>query len=250
MPLAQALPRTLPPPLVLLLISVLGAASAGAATLEITGPPGATVVVNGSDLGVLPLPAPLELASGRYHIESKATGYVAFSQIVNLESNDSHLRVQIRLHRLNKGTAWRSNILFAGLGQFYTGQRTRGWIYTAAEATGLVVALMGEWQRSDHEKDYLQLMEDYNNEINQEEAERLRKEAESSYADMDDAASKRDTGLIVAVSAIAISIVDVLITFPDVAVGSGPVPPTTGYLEGAAGRFDLTSVHAGVRLTF
>ncbi len=31
------------------------AASAGAATLEVTGPPGASVVINGRDLGVLPL---------------------------------------------------------------------------------------------------------------------------------------------------------------------------------------------------
>ena len=66
----------------------------------------------------------------------------------------------------------------------------------------------------------------------------------------EDAADMRDTGLKVAVSAIAVSILDVLITFPHVAAGPGPVPPTTGYLEGTGNRYDLTSVHAGVRLTF
>ena len=244
MPLAKKLYRALP------LLLLLGASSVGAATLEITGPPGASVVVNGNDLGVLPLDGPLELQAGRYRIESRLSGYVAFSQLVRLEQKDAHLRVLIRLHRLSKGTAWRSNVLFAGLGQFYTGKRVRGWIYATAEATGLVVAMVGEWQRSDHRKDYLRLMEDYENQINQEEAERLREEAETSYTAMEDAADLRDTGLIVAVSAIAVSIVDVLITFPHVAAGPGPVPPTTGYLEGIGNRYDLTSVHAGVRLTF
>jgi TM2 domain-containing membrane protein YozV len=246
MPLAKTLFRALP----LLALLLLGALPVGAATLEITGPPGASVTINGNALGTLPLDGPLDLAAGRYRIESSLTGYVAFSQLVLLEQDDAHLVVHVRLGRLSRGTAWRSNILFAGLGQFYTGQPTRGWLYAGAEAAGLVTALVGEWQRSDHRKDYLRILEDYESQINQSEAERLRGEASAAYADMEDAAKLRDTGLIVAVSAIAVSIVDVLITFPHVAAGPGPVPPTTGYLEGMGTHDFLTSAHAGVRLTF
>ena len=224
--------------------------SADAATLEVTGPPGASVVVNGHDLGVLPLAAPLELAPGHYVIESRLTGYIAFDKTVHLDREDSWVTVQVRLDRLKRGTAWRSNVLFAGLGQHYVGHRGRGYFYNAAEAAGLIAALVGEVQRSNHRNDYLEIIDQYNRAINADDATRLREEAEASYSDMQDAENLRDTGLMVAVGAIVVSIADVLLTFPNVAAGPGPVPPTTGALELAPQSYDLSTVHVGVRFEF
>jgi len=226
------------------------AAAAGAATLEVVGPPGASVVVNGSDLGVLPLAAPLELAPGHYVVESRLTGYIAFDKTVHLDREDSWVTVQVRLDRLKRGTAWRSNVLFAGLGQHYVGHRGRGYFYNVVEAGGLIAALVGEVQRGNHRTDYLTIMDEYGQAINGDDAARLREEAEASYSDMEDAENLRDTGLKVALAAIVVSIADVLLTFPNVAAGPGPVPPTTGALEMAPGTYDLSTVHIGVHFEF
>jgi TM2 domain-containing membrane protein YozV len=245
MSLAKSLLRALAP-LALLLV----ATSAGAATLEVTGPPGATVVINDHDLGVLPLDGPLDLPVGTYVVESRLRGYVAFSKRVTLDREDAWQHVQIRLHRLSRGTAVRSSLLFAGLGQIYSGRKVRGWVYITAEATGLGMALVGELQRNNHRKDHLAIMQDYQSQLNQDEVARLRGEAEDSYTAMEDATKLRDTGLIVAVSAIAVSMLDAWLFFPKVAAGPGPVSPTVGALETAPRSYDLSSVHVGVRLNF
>ncbi len=69
---------------------------------------------------------------------------------------------------------------------------------------------------------------------------------------MEDAASLRNTGLIVAAAAVGVSVLDALIAFPHLAAGPGPMPAGVGEVPDLPGapRFALTSVHAGVKLTF
>lgn len=233
------------------LLLALAAGSAGAATLEIDGLPGTAVAVNGRTVGFLPLDGPLEVGPGRYEITAELAGYLDFQRTINIGAEGDEATVFVRMQRLSRGTAWRSNVLFAGLGQFYVGHSTRGWIYTAAEAGGLVTALVGELQRSDARKDYLSIMDDYNQAINADEIATLTTAADEKYAEMEDAEKLRNTGLLVAAGAIAVSIADVLITFPDVAAGPGPVPPSTSLRgDGPAATASLTAFHAGLRLKF
>ncbi len=233
------------------LLAALAAGSAGAATLELTGPPGTAVAVNGRALGFLPLDGPLELGPGRYEVTAELVGYQDFKRTVHLGAEGDAVSLFVRLQRLSRGTAWRSSVLFAGLGQFYVGNDTRGWIYTAAEAGGLLTALAGELKRSDARKDHLSLMRDYDQAINADEIASLRTAAEGKYTEMEDAEKLRNTGLMVAAAAIVVSVADVLITFPKVAAGPGPVSPTTTLRgDGPAPAASLTAFHAGVRLTF
>jgi hypothetical protein len=256
LPSAPAIPRpvlrTQGLGLLLAVLVLAGVPDTRAATLDITGPAGASVLVNGLNLRALPLDGPLTLAPGVYVVESEMEGFKPFKQVVRLVDDKSQVRLQIRFDPLSRRTAWTSSVLFAGLGQFYLGKPVRGWIYAAAEAGGLVAALAGELQRSDHRKDYLYLMDAYGSTINGDEATYYREQAEGAYAKMEDAESLRNTGLIVALAAIGVSVADALITFPNVEAGPGPVPPVSDYSFAAPGKSEnpFTTAHVAVKLSF
>jgi len=228
----------------LLLCSLLGLASPTlAATLVLTGPDGATVSLNGQDLGSFPLPGPLTLDSGLYRIRCQVSGYQEFTQDVRLESEDDWIQVQVRLLPLSKKTAMLTNVLIAGSGQRYLGQRTKGWIFTGAEIGGLVLAIFGELSYQNHKNEYLLAMDKYHQAITEEEIARHRQEAEDAFAAGEDALSQRDTGLYVAVGAIVLSVLDAWLFFPDVVAGAGPGP-----VAGSADSVD--TLHAAWRVRF
>ena len=233
-------------------ILVLAAATAQAGTLEITGPPGASLVINGLDLGFLPLDAPLELDSGYYTIESELPGHIDFIHELRMLGDDDWQRLAVRLVPFSRKTAWTSNLLFAGLGQHYLGKSTRGYIYNAAEAGGLLVALLAELERSNLRKDYLDIMDKYNSSINADDITRYRESADQAYSDMMDMEDRRNTGLIVAAGAIVVSVLDAIIFFPSVEGGTGSVPLDTGSLEPGlwTDPNPLTAAHVAVRLEF
>ena len=241
--------------LAVLAMSAFAALTATAATLEITGPPGASLVINDQDMGFLPLDGPLDLAPGVYNIQSELPGHGKYEHDLRLVSDTDWQRLTIRLVPFSRKTAWSSNILFAGLGQHYLGKSTRGYIYNAAEAGGLLVALFAELNRSNLRKDYLTLEDEYNASINADDITRYREAADQTYSDMEDAESMRNTGLLVAGGAIVVSIIDALLFFPNVEAGSGHVPLNTGALDDGildSGPWadNSTAVHAGVKLEF
>jgi hypothetical protein len=240
------------PLLVALVLATVIPATAMAGTLEITGPPGASLVINDQDMGFFPLDGPLDLPGGVYTIKSQLQGHQDYEHTVKLVGDGAWQRVSVRLVPFSRKTAWTSNILFAGLGQHYLGKSTRGWIYNIAEAGGLLVALMAEMDRNNLAKDYQELEDLYNSTINAEDITRYREEADQAYSDMKDAEDMRDTGLMVAVGAIAVSVLDAIIFFPSVEAGAGPVPMDTGSLDIGPwnGANPLSTVHAAVRLEF
>lgn len=225
---------------------------ATAATLELTGPAGTIVSLNDRPLGAFPLEGPLDLPPGSYTIHAQRQGYAPYEQTVRLLSITDWRRVTVRLTPFNHRVAWSSNILLAGMGQHYLGHGFRGYVYDAAEVGGLLTALAAELQRSNLKNDYLKLASLYNSSINAEEIVRLSSAADTKYSDMKDMEDLRDTGLMVAGGAIALSIIDALFTFPGVEAGGGAIPVETGSnldLPGHDSTPDL-ALHAGVRLTF
>jgi len=224
---------------------------AAAATLELTGPAGATVSVNDRQLGTFPLASPLDLPPGRYTIRCELAGHTPFAETISIAEIDDWQRLTVRPVPYSQRTAWSSNLLLAGLGLHHTGHHIRGYTYNAAEVGGLLTALAGEMSRQNLSTDYEVLMNQYHSTINGDEALRLGKLAEATYQDMQNQQDLRDLGLMVAGGAIALSIIDALITFPGVAAGTGAVPLDTGHLEttitdDVAG----SALHLGARLTF
>ena len=240
------------PLLVVFTLAAMITVTAPAATLEITGPPGASLAVNDQAMGFFPLDGPLDLSPGIYTIKSKLPGHVSYEYTLNLAAGDDWQRVAVRLVPFSRKTAWSSNLLFAGLGQHYLGKSIRGWFYNATEAGGLLVALLAELDRDNLRKDYLELKEQYDSSINADDITRYREAADQAYSDMEDKEDLRNTGLIVAGSAIVISIIDAIVFFPSVEAGVGPVPMDIGALDSGpwTDPDPLAAVHAAVRLEF
>lgn len=233
------------------LISMLPAA-VGAATLEITGPPGASLVINDRPFGFFPLEGPLDLPAGTYELASELPGHIAYEHTIELVGDNDWQRVTVRLVPFSRQTAWTSNLLFAGLGQQYLGHSTRGWIYTAAEAGGLLVALLAELDRNNLKNDYLELQNQYDTSINGDDITRYREAADQAYDDMKEKEELRNTGLMVAVTAIVVSVADALVFFPSVEAGSGSLPLETGALDSIPWPESdpLSAAHVALRLEF
>lgn len=241
--------------LIVLAIAAVTAVTAKAATLEITGPPGASLIINDLDMGFFPLDGPLELQPGAYTLKSELPGYKKYENTVKLVGDNDWQMLAVRMVPYSRKTAWTSNILFAGLGQHYLDKSFRGYVYNAAEAGGLLVALMAELDRSNLASDYLALEDQYNSSINGDDITRYREAADQTYSDMEDAEKTRNTALMVAGGAIVVSIIDALITFPSVEAGAGHVPLNTGSLDD--GVFDsgpwassAVALHASVKVGF
>lgn len=229
--------------------------TAEAATLEITGPPGASLIINGQDMGFFPVDGPLELAPGAYTLKSELPGHKKYESTVTLVGDNDWQMLAVRLVPYSRKTAWTSNILFAGLGQHYLDKSLRGYVYNAAEAGGLLVALVAELDRSNLQSDYLTLEDQYNSSINADDITRYREAADQTYSDMEDAEKTRNTALMVAGGAIVVSILDAIIFFPNVEAGAGHVPLNTGSLDD--GIFDsgpwassAAALHASVKVGF
>jgi len=246
--------RLLPGLLVLLLAS-----AAPAATLHLSGPPGAAVSLDGRDLGLLPLASAVELPAGVYTLRCTLRGYQDLEQTVVLGEPESWLHLRLRPVPLRRLEAVESSLLFAGLGQWYRDDTWRGWLYFLGEAGGLLTAVAGEVQRTTFRDDYLNYRDNYRSAIDGQEIAFWRAEATAAYADMEDMKNLRNTGLIVAGSAWLLSILDAWLLTPTVDLGPGVIPPGA-WRDGpdhAAGRGQLAGMvpepggaHAAVTLTF
>ena len=240
--------------LFLFLLLPAAASTASAAILELSGPAGAEVTVNGRHRGPFPLEHPLDLGPGRYLVRCTLAGFKNYETEIFLADEKDWKRLHVRMTPFSRNTAVFSNLLFAGLGQHYLEKSTKGWFFNILEAGGLITALIGETERVNNRKDYLLLKEKYDAAINPDDLAYFRRKTEETYAEMQDSEDLRDTGLLVAGGAIVLSMLDALVFFPAVEAGPGPAPVSDGgsplgALESGTGDY-FTTVHAGIKLTF
>jgi hypothetical protein len=231
------------------------AITASAATLHLTGPDGAMVRLDGQDLGPLPLAGPLTLPAGVYELECRTRGYKPLIETVTLAEPESWLLLRLRPVPLERRQAVANSLVYAGLGQWYSGAKVRGWVYFAGETGGLVTALAGELQRQNHRDDYLNAKARYDAALLPDDLALWRARADRSYQDMKDMESLRNTGISVAVGAWALSLLDAWLLFPGVDIGPGLVPPATraalatdAWRAGSGGL--STGIHARMSFAF
>jgi hypothetical protein len=245
--------RRLPPLALLAAVVLATVGSAGAATLQITGPPGAEVTLDGRSLGLLPLSGPMTVEPGVYLLGCRLSGHRDVEQSVVIAEPESWQHVRLRPLPLRRSEAVTSSLLFAGLGQWYRGDRWRGWVYFLGEAGGLLTAVAGEVQRENFRQDYLTFRESYESALSADQIAFWRTEADQAYRDMQDMADLRDTGLYVAAGAWVLSLLDAWLLTPSVDVGPGVVPPSAAHAAVGDDPTDLAApgaVHAGVTLGF
>lgn len=224
-------------------------AAAPAASVHLAGPAGARVTVDGAVVGVLPLAGPLTLAPGAHELACELPGRLPHRQQLRIERDDEWRQVTFRLLPYSRKTAVLSNVVVAGAGPRYLGHRTRGWFYTAAEAGGLLTALVSEIGRANANDEYLLAMDAYHQAINQDDVAAARVAAEAKRQDVQDAADRRDLGLLVAGGAVVVSMLDAWLSFGHVATGAGELPAVA--TAGATPTPALPGAfHAAVRLDF
>jgi hypothetical protein len=220
-------------------------APATAATLQLSGPPGAAVSVDGRAVGLLPLAAPLDLPAGVYTLRCELHGHQDLEQTVVLGEPESWLHLRLRPTPLRRSDAVQSSLLFAGLGQWYAGSTWRGWFYFLGEAGGLLTAVAGEVQRSSLRDDYLEYRDSYRTALDDQDIAFWRAEASEAYADMQDMKDLRNLGLVVAGGAWALSLLDAWLLTPTVDLGAGVVPPRARPAEALSTAIDPDGAPSG-----
>ena len=236
--------------LLLLLAAGLVSTAAGpseAATVHLTGPAGAEVRINDRRMGQLPV-APLDMAAGVYEITCRARGYEPLTQTLVAPEGDALVHVRLRPLQLRRGRAVTGSLLYAGLGQWYSGARIRGWVYFVGETTGLLAALAGEVGRINQEDEHVNAIRNYEAAVSPDQIAYWRRTSQTTYQDLQDMEDLRDTGLMIAVGSWALSLLDAYLLFPTVDVGPGPVPPTAA--TGAVEPHPTPGLHAAVSIGF
>lgn len=239
-----------------LALLLLAAGSATAAILELSGPAGGVVSVNGRTRGFFPLEHPLDLGPGRYVVRCTLPGHKDYESVIVLDDESDWKRLHVRLTPYSRRTAAFSNVVLAGLGQHYLDKPVKGWLFNIAEGGGLLTALVAEANRVNYRNDFLLLKDRYDTAINPDDLAYFRTKSEQAYTDMQDMESLRNTGLLVAGGVVVLSVLDALLFFPSVEAGPGPGPIPGGQmgaldpaLTGGAAEY-YSTVHAGVRLAF
>ncbi len=198
----------------LLVLCAVAAAPATAAELTLTGPDGARVSLNGDPVGTLPLFEPLDIAIGEYLVEATLPGAHDIVRELTVVEEGEVLALHLRFTPMSRTTAVVSSLLLAGSGQRQIGRDRLGWILTGAEVAGLLTALAGELQISNHESDYLRSMEAYNNAVTPDAIAHWRAQADHHHDSMTSAADRRDLALMLAAGAVLVSVVDSWLSFP------------------------------------
>lgn len=185
------------------LVSIFASGS-GAATLNVTGLPGAQVVIDGTVVGTLPLSEPLELPHGQMlMLEVRRNGFISHEQQVWLPSPETEMSIDVDLLFLSRKTAVVSSSLLAGTGQFYQGRRTSGWIQMGLQLTAWGSVIVGELAFQDRRDTYETLDQEYQDALAPSDIARLREEREASWNEMQDAKTWRNAsiGAVVVIAA-------------------------------------------------
>lgn len=229
--------------------ALLPAPRATAATLQLAGPAGASVVLNGRAIGFLPLAEPLTLPAGTWDLLCEMPGRIPHRQRLVFENDEEWRHVTVRLLPYSRRTALLSNVVLAGLGPRYLGHSTRGWFYSVVETGGLLTALAGELDRSTANREYLLAMDAYGQAVNANDIAVRRAAADAKHQEISDATDLRDRGLLTAAGAVVVSMLDAWLSFGAVTAGAGDLPPA-GAASETANAAAASSFHSALRLSF
>jgi hypothetical protein len=188
--------------LAVLLLAISG--GAGAATLEVVGPAGAEVVLDGETIGLLPLSEPMDLPHGVvFELEVRKPGYLTHRETIWLDKPQTQLVVEVDLLSLNRRAAVISSALLAGTGQFYQGRRTAGWIQLGLQAAAWASVVHFELEFEDRRDEYEKLDQQYKEALTPPDIQRLRDERDAAWSDLEDSKNWRNAsiGAVVVIAA-------------------------------------------------
>ncbi len=186
--------------LTILLITV-SVVSADAARLDLRGPAGAEVLIDGEVRGELPLDEPIEIATGLRMLAVRAPGYAVHREPVQVDGPEDRITIDLDLVRLSRWQAMGSSSVLAGLGQLYQRRPVSGWTMMALQAGAWLSLAGAEAQYQDARDDYLEAVTAYEDAITSAEVRRARESMDETF---DDVESKNDLRTYATVAIIAI----------------------------------------------
>lgn len=166
-----------------------------AATLEVKGPAGAELFVDGERVGALPLAGPIVVEPGVRVLECRKPGHLVHTEAVNIDGPETALSVQVELEPLSRRRALGSSVALAGLGQLYQGRKRMGWTMIALQGSAWLVAAAAESSFQTTRDDYEILDRRYQDAILESEIVRLRSERQAAFDDLESAKNLRNAAL-------------------------------------------------------
>jgi PEGA domain len=238
----NALSRTIGTALLALLATM---GSASAATLDISGPTGARLWVDGFEVGVLPLSEPVAVDKGAHTLQLRLGGFEDHVEEVRVITDDANMVLNLSLLPLQRWRAVTYSALLGGLGQHYEGHSLRGWTMMGLQVAAAAVAAYGESKFQSGRDDFEILDRKYDAAVAPSEIASLREQRDAAYEDMDSAESIRNMALAGVVAVGLWSVVDAWLGFENITIEAAPVPAVS-----SSGPISLDSVRVGWRLSF
>ena len=194
------------------------------ATLAVKGPDRADVLLNGRPVGTLPLSDPLTVKPGVYRLRCVIRGYRPFEVPVNVGEPQGEYVVYASLTRMSRAVAVGRDILWAGLGQDYLDRPGLGHTLTVIEAGGVATAIAGEHLARSRRADYNNAYDAYQHAVSESAIAAAKQSADSDWRKVKDATDLRRDGVIVAVCAVAVGVLDAWLRFPGIDAGPAGGP--------------------------
>ncbi len=214
--------------LVALLVALLGPPlcdpTARAALLQVRGPAGAAVLVDGRAEGVLPLGGPLVLTAGAHAVRLEQVGFYPSETQVDAISDAQVIDLAMGLYPKSRSGAVTRSLVLAGVGQQYEGHDKLGWTLMAAEVAGVGTAVMAQLRFFNQRDEFDSAVDRYNRALNPEEIAAGQAAAQKAFDRMGTAETVRNIALGVALATVTVSVLDAWLRFPHVEAGSGDLP--------------------------
>ena len=176
-------------------------ADAHAARLDVRGPVGAEVLVDGEAVGTLPFDQWIRLETGEYDLEVRAPGYVVHQEVVKVTSPEDEIVLDLDLLPLSRWQAVGSSTVLAGLGQLYQRRPVTGWTMRALQITAWGALAATEAQYQSARDDYQEAVVAYEQAITAGQIRIAREDMEVAF---DDVESKNDLRTYATVAVVAI----------------------------------------------
>jgi hypothetical protein len=178
-------------------------------------PPGTTVRLEGEyELsGVTPVTFNQSLF-GTYKLTAMRGGYENYSTILTLTGNEP-LQVDVRLIPKTRFKAAFRSLLVPGWGQMYTGQKTRGSVYTVGAVLSLIGLALAENDFRDKKDTYNDVLHEFNEARRVEDKKLIRPRLEDAQQDAYDSESTRRFALGAVAFVWVLNVVDAAVFFPD-----------------------------------
>ncbi|SYZ73658.1 exported hypothetical protein [Candidatus Zixiibacteriota bacterium] len=196
------------------LISAAQETKQGGFTVD-SSPPGAEVTLTGAVTmsGLTPVTFAQGL-EGHYQVECRKSGYETYKSSTFLQADKAvNLTIHLKPKTAFKGAA--RSLLIPGWGQSYSGQKTKGAVFTILAVGAVSSFLIADSKFNDKENSYNDLLDRYNKTVLFSDRQSLYNQLEAARKDAYDAETVRRITIGAVIGVWGINLIDMIFFFPE-----------------------------------